>query len=159
MKSRYTFIALLIFHFSFCIAQVSPRKKINIDDNWKFHLGNAADAAKDFNYSISTIFAKSGAQNGTAIDPHFDDKPWRTLDLPHDWVVELPFVNVRNGDVEGHGFKPVGGLFPETSIGWYRKHFTLNNSANKKVSIYFDGVYMNSDVWINEHHLGNHPYG
>src|SRR5204863_1491232 len=44
-------------------------------------------------------------------------------------------------------------------IGWYRKHFRSGNIANKKFSIYFDGVYMNSDVWINGHHLGNYPYG
>ena len=78
---------------------------------------------------------------------------------PPDWAVELPFIQVNNFDVLSHGYKPVGGLFPETSIGWYRKHFTLNNITDKKVTIYFDGVYMNSDVWINEHHLGNHPYG
>src|SRR6185369_8905821 len=44
-------------------------------------------------------------------------------------------------------------------IGWYRKHFKLGSIASKKFSIYFDGVYMNSDVWINGHYLGNHPYG
>ena len=43
---------------------------------------------------------------------------------------------------------------------WYRKHFVLDKtSTGKKVYIQFDGVYMNADVWINGHHLGNHPYG
>jgi beta-galactosidase len=42
--------------------------------------------------------------------------------------------------------------------GWYRKHFTLNES-NKRVAVRFDGVYMNADFWINGHSLGNHPYG
>ncbi len=53
----------------------------------------------------------------------FNDTSWRTLNLPHDWAVEFPFVNSPNYDVMAHGYKPVGGLFPETSIGWYRKHF------------------------------------
>ncbi len=52
-----------------------------------------------------------------------------------------------------------GGFLP-TGIGWYRKHLTLPNDAKgKTVWIEFDGVYMNSDVWINGHHLGNYPYG
>jgi beta-galactosidase len=123
-------------------------------------LGNAADASKDFNYSISTIFAKSGAQNGTAIDPHFDDKSWRTLDIPHDWVVELPFVHVQNGDVEGHGYKPVGGLFPETSIGWYRKHFTVSKSdSGHRFQIQFDGIFRNASIWLNNFYVGNNLSG
>ena len=52
----------------------------------------------------------------------------KQLNLPHDWVVELPFVNSPNFDVMAHGYKPVGGLFPETSIGWYRKHFFIDES-------------------------------
>jgi hypothetical protein len=67
-------------------------------------------------------FLNPGGAFGTAIDPRFRDSAWRTLDLPHDWAVELPFVNVDNRDVESHSYKPVNGLFPETSIGWYRKH-------------------------------------
>ena len=68
---------------------------MKIDDNWKFHFGHAADPEKDFNYSIATIFAKSGGAQNTAIDPRFNDSTWRTLNLPHDWVVELPFVQVK----------------------------------------------------------------
>src|SRR5215470_12477644 len=122
MRFRCLFISLLLFGSLFSWGQSSPRKRINMDDGWRFHFGNAADPAKDFNYSIATIFSKSGNGGGTAVDPHFNDASWRTLDLPHDWVVELPFVNVQTFEVESHGYKPVGGLFPETSIGWYRKH-------------------------------------
>ncbi|QDU58340.1 glycoside hydrolase family 2 TIM barrel-domain containing protein [Aeoliella mucimassa] len=43
-------------------------------------------------------------------------------------------------------------------VGWYRKHFTIDTSVDRTV-LRFDAVYMNSDVWINGHHLGNHPYG
>ncbi|HEX5654218.1 MAG TPA: hypothetical protein VFX58_14150, partial [Chitinophagaceae bacterium] len=88
------------------------QKHINIDEGWKFHFGHAANPAKDFNYTIATIFSKSGGAARTAIDPRFNDSAWRTLDLPHDWAVELPFVNVDNFDVMAHGYKPVGGLFP-----------------------------------------------
>ncbi|MFI5187175.1 MAG: beta-galactosidase GalA, partial [Chitinophagales bacterium] len=161
MKSHpFFFTGLLLFSFSFCYAQTSPRKKINIDDNWTFHFGNAADPSKDFNYSIATIFAKSGAARGTAIDSRFDDQSWRTLNVPHDWVVELPFVNVKNPDVESHGYKPVGGLFPETSIGWYRKHFIVPGAdSGSRFQIQFDGVFRNASIWLNGFYVGNNLSG
>lgn len=91
----------------------------------------------------------------------FDDSKWRTVDLPHDWSIEdLP--NQSDSVVGPFTTKSVGTTatgYTVGGIGWYRKHFTLNNITGKKVSIYFDGVYMNSDMWINGHHLGNHPYG
>lgn len=132
----------------------------NLDEGWKFHFGHAANAEKDFNYSISTIFSKSGAAPKTCIAPDFNDSSWRTLNLPHDWAVELPFVNVKNFDVESHGFKPVGGLFPETSIGWYRKHFMVNkNDSNQRFQLQFDGVFRNASFWLNGFYLGNNLSG
>ena len=145
---------------SFCYGQTSSRKHISLDDNWKFHLGHAADPAKDFNYSIPTIFSKSGNARGTAIDPPFKDSAWRTLDLPHDWAVELPFVNVQSFEVESHGFKPIGGLFPETSIGWYRKHFTISSAdSGSRFQIQFDGIFRNASIWLNGFYVGNNLSG
>src|SRR5437016_2489716 len=107
MKHFFFFLLILsITHTSY-----AQRRHINMDDDWRFHFGHAADASKDFNYSINVIFKKTGEAIGTAIDPRFKDSAWRQLDLPHDWAVELPFVNVKNSDVESHGYKPVGGLF------------------------------------------------
>ncbi|HMG69317.1 MAG TPA: beta-galactosidase GalA, partial [Chitinophagaceae bacterium] len=159
-KATAFFFVSMFSCFLVYISKAQPRKKINIDDNWKFHFGNAGDPAKDFNYSIATIFGKSGAQSGTAIDSRFDDKSWRTLDLPHDWVVELPFANVPNSDVESHGYKPVGGLFPETSIGWYRKHFTIPVAdSGKRFQVQFDGIFRNASIWINGFYVGNNLSG
>ena len=158
---RIPFFIISIFLFCQILnAQTSARKKINFDDNWKFAFGNAADPAKDFNYSISTIFAKTGGAQRTAIDPRFKDSAWRNLNLPHDWVVELPFVNVNNFDVMSHGYKPVGGLFPETSIGWYRKHFMIAKAdSGQRFQIQFDGVFRNANFWINGFYLGNNISG
>jgi len=75
---------LLFFSISICIGQSSERKKINIDEGWKFHFGNASDPSKDFNYSIAAIFSKSGNGARTPIDNSFSDNTWRTVDLPHD---------------------------------------------------------------------------
>ncbi len=138
----------------------SQRQRISFDDNWKFHFGHAANPEKDFNYSIATIFSKSGGAYGTAIDPRFKDSAWRSLSLPHDWAVELPFVNVNNRDVESHGFKPVGGLFPETSIGWYRKHFMVARAdSGQRFQVQFDGIFRDANIWVNGFYLGNNKSG
>jgi beta-galactosidase len=85
-----------------------------------------------------------------AQEPSFKDDDWRRLDLPHDWSVELPF-DTRNAS--GTGYLPGG-------VGWYRKSFYLpSGTAGKRIGIRFDGVYMNSQVWINGVYLGKRPYG
>lgn len=93
----------------------------------------------------------------------FDASSWRKVDVPHDWSIEdLP--NQTPGSVQGPFSKEaVGGHHTGYTVGgtaWYRKTFTLKpDEQGKIVYIQFDGVYMNSDVWINGHHLGNHPNG
>lgn len=84
--------------------------------------------------------------------PDLDDSKWRVLNLPHDWSIEGTFSPDHPADVGG-GALPGG-------IGWYRKTFLLSEKdRGKKVFIDFDGVYMNSEVWINGHYLGKRPYG
>ncbi len=158
IKIIFYLVLMQIFSTSASFAQ--QRKKISFDDGWKFAFGNANDPAKDFNYSITTIFAKTGAAQKTAIDPKFNDSNWRKLSLPHDWAVELPFVNSHSFDVQSHGYKPVGGDYPETSIGWYRKKFTVTRSdSGQRFQIQFDGVYRDASFWINGFYLGNNKSG
>lgn len=157
---RKTALFFFILISIFLSAQSQDRTKLNIDEDWKFHLGNASDPAKDFNYSIANIFSKSGAAGNSAINPKFNDSSWRTLNLPHDWVVELPFVYSPNFDVMAHGYKPVGGLFPESSIGWYRKNFFVDKKdSSKKISIRFDGIYRDANIWLNGFFVGNNKSG
>jgi len=159
-------LPVIVFAFSFLLihtqglAQSSPRKRTNIDDRWKFHFGHAANPEKDFNYSIATIYSKSGGAYKTAIDPRFSDSSWQTLNLPHDWVVDLPFVESKDFNVESHGFKPVGGAFPETSIGWYRKHLSIARvDSGSRFQIQFDGIFRNASIWFNGFYLGNNFSG
>jgi beta-galactosidase len=161
MVLKYFFRSLLLFAFSGLLHhQTNAQRHINIDEGWKFHFGHAANPEKDFNYSIATIFSKSGGAQRTAVDPRFNDKDWTTVDLPHDWAVELPFVNVKNADVESHGYKPVGGLFPETSIGWYRKHFTVASAdSGMRFQIQFDGIFRSANIWVNGFFVGNNMSG
>jgi beta-galactosidase len=106
------------------------RLRFSMDPGWRFTQGDPAGAER----------------------PQFDDRAWRILDLPHDWSIE----GVPAEDNPGGGRV---GYFP-TGIGWYRKSFRLPpGSADREVWLEFDGVYMNSDVWLNGVHLGRRPYG
>jgi len=103
---------------------------ISFNDNWKFQRGDV-----------------TGANNVS-----FNDAAWRKLSLPHDWSIELPF----NQSSAAGG----GGGYLDGGIGWYRKSFLLpQNYSGKRITIQFEGVYMNSSVWINGHLLGTRPYG
>jgi beta-galactosidase len=119
----------------------NPRT-VSFDAGWRFHLGDVA-----------------GAQQ-----PGCNDSAWRTLDVPHDWSIE----NLPNPD----GVKRSGPFDKDASAGqsatgwvvggtgWYRKRFRLPGlTADRRVELRFDGVYMDSEVWLNGHLLGNQPYG
>lgn len=121
---------VFIFFLIVSMQVFAQRTTINFNKDWKFFLGN----------------------DSTAIQPTFNDSKWRTLNLPHDWSIELPFDEKAPATNQG-GALPGG-------IGWYRKTFTLPSSAkNKKTSIEFDGIYRNSEVWINGHYIGKRPNG
>lgn len=84
-----------------------------------------------------------------ASKPGYNDVSWRKLDLPHDWSIEGSFSK-DNPTGQQEGGLPAG-------IGWYRKHFSAQDTPH--VYIDFDGVYCNSEVWINGHYLGQRPNG
>lgn len=82
--------------------------------------------------------------------PEYDDSAWRRLDLPHDWSIEGPF---EQRWASATAFLPGGA-------GWYRRRFAPPpGPAGQRHFIHFDGVYANSDVWLNGHHLGRRPSG
>ncbi len=121
---------LIHFVVSLCFANSRPGKTVSFNENWRFQLRDVA--------------------NGQDIG--LNDSSWRQLDLPHDWSIEGEFSE-NNPAGTGGGALP-GGL------AWYRKTFTIPSTAKAKlVFIEFDGVYRNSEVWINGHYLGKRPYG
>ena len=123
------FLFLSILFGIFLNVSAQERKQL-FDFDWKFKLGDSPEAsAKDFN-----------------------DQDWRKLDLPHDWSIEgrISPKNPMGGD---------GGFFP-SGIAWYRKTFVApTNWKGKLVAINFEGVYMNSEVFINGKSLGVYAYG
>ncbi|WP_461451548.1 sugar-binding domain-containing protein [Mucilaginibacter sp.] len=129
MRLLYVLI-LAGFNWCFTASAQSARKVENFDSDWKFLLGDDSLAR----YS------------------KFDDANWRLLNLPHDWSIEGNFSE-QNPTTQAEGGLPAG-------IGWYRKTFTVSESSkSKQISINFDGVYHNSEVWINGHYLGKRPNG
>jgi len=119
------------------------------------------DTTRTTSFDVGWRFIKdnpSGAEN-----PVFDDSGWRTLDLPHDWSIEdLPNQDGVNviGPFSKSSIGKMGTGYMVGGTAWYRKSFSIGKDDKDKIAyLQFDGVYMNSDVWINGKHLGNHPYG
>ena len=138
-------------------AEPAPRERINIDRDWRFALGDLQDAHKDFGYGAGAFFfAKTGYGDGPA-SAKFDDRPWRALDLPHDWAIEAPFDPKADGN---HGSHAVGPGFPQNDIGWYRKHLDLSEAdRGKRISVEFDGVFRDATVWFNGFYIGEEHSG
>ncbi|WP_202971207.1 glycoside hydrolase family 2 TIM barrel-domain containing protein [Saccharothrix sp. ALI-22-I] len=108
----------------------------NFDGSWKFALANTT--------------GDDDPAYADADEPGFDDSSWRALDLPHDWSIEQAMTPAAGSNT---------GYFPG-GLGWYRKTFTLPRSTTgKKVSLDFDGVYMDSEVYLNGTLVTAHPYG
>lgn len=149
-----------------------PRQRLRLDEGWRFAFGHLDDAGKDFNFGKDQrTYAKQGPDSGDAAQARFDDSAWRRIDLPHDWAVELPFAHKdvklvpdEHGMVwdnaANHGYKPLGRDYPETSIGWYRKTFTLDAAdAGKRISLEFDGVFRACFVMVNGYIVRQHDGG
>jgi beta-galactosidase len=159
MKKMILLAAVLCSSLAYSQPENPVREKLSMDKNWKFQFGDAADTKNDFDFYTNYNYSKAGAAGG-CIAPGFNDSHWRTLDLPHDWAVEQNFVNEKNEGLQDHGFKAVGGLFPKTSIGWYRKTFGVDaKDSGNQFSIRFDGVFRNCKVFLNGHYLGNNESG
>ena len=134
------------------------RERLLLDRNWRFHLGHADDPAQDFGYGSGEEFAKTGEFMSTPSKPDLDLSDWRQVDLPHDWVVELPFEN--DPALYNQGFKPVGRAHPATSIGWYRRVFEIPaGDHGRRLSLEFDGVFRDCVVALNGVYLGRNLSG
>lgn len=116
--------------FSFSYSFSQSSGTKSFDDNWKFNLGD----------------------DSLARYTNYNDSKWRMLDLPHDWSIEGDFSE-KNPTTQAEGGLPAG-------IGWYRKTFIVPaSSKGNQIFIDFDGIYRDSEVWINGHYLGKRPNG
>ena len=130
-KITFPFSILLVSSFLLLLHDANgQRKRESFNSNWQFKL----DSTNDYSKEATNV------------------NSWRTLNLPHDWSIEFAFDSTSP---TGNGGGALRG-----GIGWYRKKFMVPVSSKYKIiSIDFDGVYLNSEVWINGHYLGLRPYG
>ena len=155
MKLKVIFFCLLLCH-----SCLYARERIRFDEGWRFHPGHATDSDKDFNFRTSRLYGKTAENFGTCINPDFDDSSWRQVDLPHDWAVELPFEYTDKGEAWSHGYRPIGAFYPQNSVGWYRKTFSLPvKKTSDRVSLTFDGVFRDCQVWVNNFYVGSYFSG
>jgi beta-galactosidase len=139
------------------VPALAPREQLLFDFGWKFTFGNGIDPAKDLGFGYGQgDFAKTG--DFKFAKAKFDDAKWRTLNLPHDWAVELPFVH--DDEQQSHGYKPVGRRYPETSVGWYRRAFDIPASdLGRRIWVEFDGEFRDVLVFVNGCFIGRNNNG
>lgn len=132
LYGRFALLAVGGYVFTMSSYAFSGKERAELFvSGWRFHLGNP---------------------EGDASRQDFDDGAWRLLDLPHDWSIEGDFS-------ADHPARKEGGALPG-GLGWYRKVFEAPREwQGKKVFVDFDGVYMNSEVFVNGNSLGVRPYG
>lgn len=176
---------ILLFALTGCLllpvnaSGAGTREKLLLDQNWRFHQGDPADAGKVFDFltresdlmkqgedseskddrirpSLPNVVKENTGGGLSFIQPGFDESSWRRVNLPHDYAIEQPFGEKDNND-KGHRHLE---LKDGSAIGWYRRTFDLPSSdVGKKISVQFDGAFRNSLVWFNGHCLGRKPSG
>jgi beta-galactosidase len=133
--------SLLVLAGSFALWAGEGRQTLSLDQGWRFHLGEVASGER----------------------PDLSDAAWLALDVPHDFSITGPpgidpATMFGPFDKKSPGTTGSGAL--NAGIGWYRKSLDIPPSAKgKRVSILFDGVYMDSEVWLNGVSLGKRPFG
>jgi beta-galactosidase len=121
-------------------ANAFGRRTVTLRDGWRFALVDPGG------------ITDPNGQYADAAAPGYDDSAWREVAVPHDWSIEQS-PTTQHGTTSGTGFFP-GGL------GWYRLAFTVPPSqGGRRISVEFDGVYMDSYVYCNGTEVGRHPYG
>jgi beta-galactosidase len=134
-----------------------PRERLLFDFGWKFFQGHGDDPRRDLGFGMNQEdFSKAGDfEFSTA---KFDDSKWRSLNLPHDWAVELPFV--WDEEQRDHGYKPLGRRYPETSVGWYRRTFDIpKEDLGRRIVVEFDGAFRSALVFLNGYFIGRNDNG
>ena len=158
MKKCLTSLILLLVTMG--LSAQNTRERINFDKGWKFAFGDASSPAKDFGCGteyFNYLTKAASIHNEGPYSEKFDASAWKSVNLPHDWVVDLPYAEEAS---HSHGYKTVGYKYPETSVGWYRKTFTIPaEDYGKHIWLQFDGIFRDARIWVNGFYLGHEPSG
>ncbi len=155
MRIQALFAALIV-----ASAVYAQRQTERLNEGWKFHFGSASNVEADFKRGTEYFNYLTKAHSIHNEGPYilkFDDSSWKEVRIPHDWVVNLPYAPEAS---HSHGYKTVGWKYPETSVGWYRKVFSVPASdEGRHIELQFDGIFRNAEVWVNGFYLGGEPSG
>ena len=164
MKSAKALLIYLFLTFSLIPAALAGdgvRERVLINNDWKFSLGYAGDKQRDFTHGteyfsyVTKVMANKDDKSPSS--PDFDDSSWQKVNLPHDWVVDLPYSEEAS---HSHGYKCVGWKYPESSVGWYRKIVAIPESdRGKRILIEFEGIFRDSEVFCNGIYMGHERSG
>lgn len=141
------------------VCTYAQRTVTSLNKDWTFHLGDGSSMQRDFTHGTEyfTYRAKAVGQSKGPASVEFEDAAWAHVTLPYDWVPVLPYGYKAS---HSHGYKQVGWKYPQNSIGWYRKHFSISKKdEGKAISIRFDGIFRNAQVFCNGFYLGTEPSG
>ncbi len=145
--------------FALTVALGATAERICIDNDWRFAFGHT-DPARDYGSGTEYFNYLTKAASVHNIGPYamkFNDSTWTEVDLPHDFVADLPFAREAS---HSHGYNTVGYKYPETSVGWYRKVLPVAaEDSVMRLSLVFDGIFRDSRVWFNGFYLGGEPSG
>ena len=159
IKNILTAIVLCCM-FGYAINIQAQRERIRLDENWQFAFGNAASPEKDFGCgteAFNYLTKAASVHNTGPYSSKFDASEWKHVDLPHDWIVDLPYAKDAS---HSHGYKTIGWKYPETSVGWYRRKFYIAaEDSGKHIAVRFDGIFRNAQVFCNGFYLGHEPSG
>jgi beta-galactosidase len=102
------------------VLPATARERLSFDGGWRFHLGEVAGGW----------------------EPGLDTAAWQPVDLPHDWSIAAPVAAAAPSGGDGGYFR--------TGVGWYRREFVAPATGrDRRLSLEFEGVYMNATVWLN----------
>ncbi len=160
MKRLLPLLIVMLTLTAYCAQAQQVRESVLLDKGWKFSLGHAGDPKKDFGCGteyFNYLTKASSIHNEGPYSLKFDDTKWQDVQLPHDWVTTLPYAAEAS---HSHGYKTVGWKYPESSVGWYRKQFTIPaTDLGKRLMLRFDGIFRNARVWFNGFYMGTEPSG
>lgn len=162
--SKLTLVCAVLLAVLLPLRAQSVRERILMDEDWQFAFGNASSPEKDFGCGteyFNYLTKAASIHNEGPYSPKFDaskwSATWKNVNLPHDWVVDLPYAPEAS---HSHGYKTVGYKYPETSVGWYRKTFTVpHEDHGKHLYLQFDGIFRDARVWVNGFYLGHELSG
>nr|WP_248117340.1 beta-galactosidase GalA [Brevundimonas sp. EYE_349] len=154
------------------VSESARRHRVKLAFGWKHALGHAADEDKDFGFgrdqrTYAKVGGSASAPIAQAAMADFDDSGWASVQIPHDWAIDLPYDPGSAAPADGqddpraaHGYKALGRDHPENSVGWYRRKLAIPADwSGRRLGLTFDGAFRSVIVFLNGVIVAEHAGG